>query len=289
MGGAYYNEIDPWAAAWLRVLIRRGLIADGEVDERSITDVQAADLSGFTQCHFFAGIGGWSYALRLAGWPDHKPVWTGSPPCQPFSLAGKHLGVNDVRHLSPHFVGLVRTCRPGMLFGEQVASAEVFGKAASGARDRAKDAPAWSWLDDLCDGLESAHYAVGASDLPAACVGAPHQRQRTFFGAIRLADPERPGLPGWGGPEREDFRACGQNGSRSLSADRDIPDVFWDASDWGVDLKGEWRPVEPGTQPLGDGISARVGRLRGYGNAIVPQVGAVFVEAFCRAVGMQEF
>jgi len=86
---AYYNEIDPFAAEWLRQLIKDGLIADGEVDERSIEDVTPNELAGFTQCHFFAGIGGWSYALRLAGWPDDQPVWTGSCPCQPFSTAGK--------------------------------------------------------------------------------------------------------------------------------------------------------------------------------------------------------
>ena len=84
----YYNEHDAKAAAWMRELIKEGLIADGDVDERSIVDVQPGDLAGYTQCHWFAGIGGWSLALRLAGWPDDRPVWTGSCPCQPFSSAG---------------------------------------------------------------------------------------------------------------------------------------------------------------------------------------------------------
>jgi len=65
---AYYNEIDPYAAKWLRALIAGGLIPKGDVDERSILDVRAADLAGYDQCHFFAGIGGWPYALALAGW-----------------------------------------------------------------------------------------------------------------------------------------------------------------------------------------------------------------------------
>ncbi|MFC2858988.1 hypothetical protein [Citrobacter farmeri] len=51
---AYYNEIDPFAAQWLRNLIAGGHIAPGEVDERSIEDVIPDDLRGFTQCHFFA-------------------------------------------------------------------------------------------------------------------------------------------------------------------------------------------------------------------------------------------
>ena len=53
----YYNEIDPFAAQWLRELINAGAIASGEVDERSIEDVTADDLAGFCQHHFFAGIG----------------------------------------------------------------------------------------------------------------------------------------------------------------------------------------------------------------------------------------
>ena len=79
----YYSEVDPAAAAALRALIADKFIAPGDVDERSIEDVSPADLMGYTQCHFFAGQGVWSYALRLAGWPDDRPVWTGSCPCFP--------------------------------------------------------------------------------------------------------------------------------------------------------------------------------------------------------------
>ena len=89
---SYYNEFNPQAAAWLRELIKQGLIADGEVDERSIVDVEASDIRGFTQCHWFAGVGGWSYSLRLAGIPDDFPVWSASLPCQPFSCAGNQQG-----------------------------------------------------------------------------------------------------------------------------------------------------------------------------------------------------
>ena len=87
----YYNEWDKGAAAWLRELINNKLIPYGYVDERSITEVTPSDLEGFTQCHFFAGIGGWPLALQLAGVPASTRLWTGSPPCQPFSTAGKQL------------------------------------------------------------------------------------------------------------------------------------------------------------------------------------------------------
>lgn len=83
MKGNFYNENDPYAAAWLRELIADGLIPKGTVDERSITELKASDLEGFTQVHLFCGISGWPLALRLAGWPDDAPIFTGSCPCFP--------------------------------------------------------------------------------------------------------------------------------------------------------------------------------------------------------------
>ena len=169
--GAYYNENDRFAAAWLRELVADGVIADGKVDERSILDVRPDDLRGFTQCHFFAGIGGWSYALRLAGWPDDREVYTGSCPCQPFSVAGKQAGTADKeRHLWPTFHALIAECRPPVVFGEQVAS--KLGR---------------EWLAGVRADLEGLGYAVGAADLCAAGVGAPHIRQRLWW----VADSHR--------------------------------------------------------------------------------------------------
>jgi DNA (cytosine-5)-methyltransferase 1 len=168
---AYYNEIEPYCADWLRNLIVEGLIAPGVVDERSITEVLPDDLKGFTQCHFFAGIGGWSYALRLAGWPDDRPAWTGSCPCQPFSVAGKAHGLGDERHLWPAFHRLVSECRPPVVLGEQVAS-----KAGR------------YWLAGVRADLEGVGYAVGAADLCSAGVGAPHIRQRLYWVADGKVD-----------------------------------------------------------------------------------------------------
>lgn len=162
---AYYNEFDPFAAQWLRELIKCGFIADGVVDERSITEVKADDLKEFTQCHFFAGIGGWSYALRLAGVPDDARLWTGSCPCQAFSVAGKQKGFKDERHLWPVFSNLINECKPSIVFGEQVETAIKHG-----------------WLDLVQDDLERYGYACASAVLPAACVGAPHIRHRLYWG-----------------------------------------------------------------------------------------------------------
>jgi DNA (cytosine-5)-methyltransferase 1 len=168
---AYYNEIEPYAAEWLRNLIKAGHIPHGEVDTRSIVDVSPDELRGYTQCHFFAGIGGWSHALRLAGWPDDRPVWTGSCPCQPFSVAGKGAGTDDPRHLWPHFHRLIAACRPPVVMGEQVA-----GKAGYG------------WFDGVRSDLEATGYAGRAVDIPALAVNAPHIRQRLYWVAMDVAD-----------------------------------------------------------------------------------------------------
>jgi len=365
---AYYNEMEPYAAQWLRNLIDKGLIAKGEVDERSILDVDSADLRGFTQCHFFAGIGGWSLAARLAGWPDDRPLWTGSAPCQPFSVAGQQKGKEDERHLWPVFFDLIRECRPDVVFGEQVASA--IGKG---------------WLDGVSADVEGAGYACGAAVLGAHSVGSPHIRQRLYWvadsgserreGERLLLRVEAPGrhapavleATGSGTDSRlADAASRGQRIDRSTSRSAGYPDECgkdcrlgdpmlsrleehtghgddghepgrldadaarpvaeaggdsWladpcavgrergtDASrpagkdeaerveghaDLGSGGMSSWsrfdlipcadgkaRRIEPGLAPLANGIPARVVRLRGYGNAIVPQVAAEFVMAY---------
>ena len=425
---AYYNEFDPKAAAWLRELIKQGHIAPGDVDERSISDVTPDDLRGYTQCHFFAGIGVWSYALRQAGWSDDRPVWTGSCPCQPFSSAGKRKGTSDERHLWPHWFHLISQCRPSDVFGEQVASKD--GRA---------------WFDTVQADMEALGFAVGAADLCAAGVGAPHIRQRLWFygrsGAsghiadvkwreydqpesVADASDDRPQgrLPGWqdtqrqmvngsagrdsatqrmvdsndtgrsegcerpetvgqgrsvvaangtqrmaddqlqqrqggatsdneargrdeepatlaglGGTQRmadaereqrigrrsgeavhepgaqqRTERLCdvggtshtkgiGRDEERADNRGRDVgnrtkglaarptgersnntacpTNGFWRDADWLGCRDGKFRPVESGTFPLVNGAAARVGRLRGYGNAIVAQVAQTFIEA----------
>lgn len=174
----FYNEFDPAAAAWLRELIARRLIPNGVVDERSISDLKPSDLHGYTQCHFFAGIGGWSLALELVGVDPARSLWTGSCPCQPYSAAGKGLGDEDPRNLWPAFFRLIRECRPELVLGEQVADA--IGKG---------------WLDRVSADMEGEGYACGAAVLGAHSVGAPHIRKRLYWVAdAQLARREAPRL-----------------------------------------------------------------------------------------------
>lgn len=344
---AYYNENNPFAAQWLRNLIAAGHIAPGEVDERSIEDVTPDDLRGFTQCHFFAGIGVWSHSLRLAGWPDDRPVWTGSCPCQPFSAAGKGDGFADERHLWPHFFHLISERRPQHVFGEQVAAGN-----------------ANSWFDLVQADLEGLGYAFGLVPFTSAGIGAPHIRERAYWvanagsgrydrrtaaagqetragagiaigvgigglGNANVARLERlggndcaAGREGTTGPTaapgvhdglanatgqlhhqcNDGANECGRQGDTEQNRMGGEPlrplevNGFWRDADWLLCRDGKWRPVEPGTFPLVDGAAARlgrvepgvarvassnrVGRLKGYGNAINAQAAAAFIRAY---------
>lgn len=351
---AYYNEINPFAAAWLRELIKEGHIAPGEVDERSIIDIRPEDLRGFNQCHFFAGIGVWSYALRRTGWADDAAIWTGSCPCQPFSAAGKGAGFDDERHLWPHFHYLIEQCQPAVVLGEQVAS---------------KDGLAW--LDLVQADMEATGYAFGAVDTCAAGFGAPHIRQRLYWigergvgqadaccsrlqeqfgveGALqeagsasarqaaeRVCAPDVVGLADLHGDkswQRRNSREATGEGIRSQPSGRgvsfgladnelqqrsirasgsDVPggrkqepaatsgfrsnsgpsptNGLWGDPDWLFCRDEKWRPVEPGTFPLAHGAPARVGRLRGYGNAINAEQAIGFIEAYIDARRQRQF
>lgn len=371
----YYNEIDPKAAAWIRELIKRKLIPDGEVDERSITEVKPDDVRDFIQAHWFAGICGWPLAFQLAGIPATTPLWTGSCPCQPFSTAGKGLAQADERHLWPVFFDLVRQCRPPVVFGEQVASA--IGKG---------------WLDGISADLEAEGYACGAAVLGAHSVGAPHIRQRLYWVAnaesigsgqgeshtrrsiegsdekqrplsIRgganggwMADSEQPGLEGqsrhgdnWSQSRRlnqdtagstsqsgaasgmvlSNSHGCSQGSDATTPAghrntiepagswidgmghassvrqrggskdgSRESSEMSWTGhqTPWNDsrlvhcrDGKTRRVPTEPAFFPLAHGVPARVVRLRGYGNAIVPQVAAEFIRAFYETQEDEDF
>src|SRR3990167_6766261 len=263
---AYYNEIDPYAAQWLRNLIAAGHIAPGDVDERSIVEVYATDLLEYTQCHFFAGIGGWSHALRLADWPDERPVWTGSCPCQPFSAAGKRKGTADDRHLWPYWFQLIRKLKPVTVFGEQVAS---------------KDALAW--FDAVQSDLERESYTVGAVDLPACGVGAPHIRNRLWF--VGHAVGERSGRDAGavlGAQSGFEGGVRGEPDGTQYASNARECNGFWSDAEWIYCRDGKRRPAQPGVFPLAHGAAARVGRLRAYGNAIVAPVAVEVIRAYMK-------
>ena len=318
-----YNENEPFARKWLEQLQERNLIPEGRIDGRSITELRPEDCGPTS--HFFAGIGGWAYALQLAGWDPTRDVWTGSCPCQPFSIAGKGTGTSDKRHLWPIWLSLIREYRPATIFGEQTSS--------NLGRD---------WLSGVRADLEALGYAVGAADLCAASVNAPHRRQRLYWvahaghgsdrGPNRLRDSAPGALSAAGedkgsGQGRQDqagFRALdvladgGQvygptdglvntlrggasNPDTEAKQGRNGPDFrvpgetglsdFWDQFDIAecraIDGSTQYRRIEPGLLPVVDGLPSRLraGLIKGYGNAIVPQLAATFIRAFLEAEG----
>lgn len=307
---AFYNEIDPFAAAWLRELIAAGHVAPGVVDERDIRDICPEELAGFDQCHFFAGIGGWSYAARLAGIPDDYPLWTGSCPCQPFSAAGGRAGFADERHLWPAFFHLIEQCEPELVAGEQVSGGNVD-----------------PWFDLVQADLEGMGYAFGLCPSPSAGIGAPHIRDRAFWlahaesggfaklgdaldagrgghadsglvtGGVADAERQRVRGAGCGSPASSTGGMQGANGQREwlrphsgaghnalVGRSTGPTNGFWRDADWLGCTDGKWRPVEPDTFPLADGVPARVGRLRGYGNAINAEQAALFLQVAIAAI-----
>jgi len=307
MVSVYFNDHDPRCADWLLNLAADGAIGPPggvTVDRRRVEEVNADDLRGFTECHFFAGIGGWWLALRLAGWAG--PAWTASLPCQPLSSAGLGQGETDERHLWPAFRPLVAELRPAVLFGEQVGG--PLGR---------------EWLAGVRADLEDLGYAVGAADLPACSVGAPHIRNRLYWvahadeqrheavqrrgvGEVRR-DGARRGPrdgPELGGatsrmgdsshgagrrPQREPESGTPESATGGPSSGDGEQRGAWDRFEV-VPRRSpggghDWCRVEPGTFPLAHGVPGRVGQISAYGNAIVPPLAAEFVTAFMEATG----
>lgn len=247
---AFYNEIDPGKAEWLRNLIAADVIAPGVVDERDIRDITSDELAGYTQCHFFAGVGTWSYALRIAGWPDQRAVWTSSWPCQPHSAAASERGkgFGDDRDLWPTWFDLFKVRRPGVVFGEQVDDSAA-------------------WIARAKSDMEAEGHLCAPIDFPACAVGTPIERMHNYLVAI----PDRTGCikqsrPLAMAPEHLAIERAGR-GSR-----------FGGYSTTGE--LGRQRRVEPGICPISDDTSARLLRLRTYGEGIVAEQAAAFIKAF---------
>jgi DNA (cytosine-5)-methyltransferase 1 len=252
---AYYNENNSKTAAWLRGLIADGAVAPGYVDERDIRDVSPADLGGFDQVHLFAGIGTWSYALRQAGWDDDRKIWTASCPCQPFSAAGGRRGFADERHLWPAAHHLIEQRCPDLVVGEQVQSRDGL-----------------AWFDLVRDDLEGSGFAVGAINIAASSVGAPHLRQRLYWMGhsarcrLRTFDgfPEEGISPksqlGGSGLSYDLADATGQrpgSGGDRKAGGGEPTNGYWGNADWlrCRDNGGRnWRPVEPGARPVAYGM-----------------------------------
>lgn len=265
----------------------------------------------------FSGIGGFALAARWTGkietvqfveiepfcqavlrkhWPDvpiHGDIktfdakqyagtidlLTGGFPCQPFSVAGKRQGKGDDRHLWPAMLEVIKTVGPRWILGENVAGIVQME------------------LDAVLSDLEGEGYECQALVIPACALDAPHRRDRvwvvahaatrrlrrgeasgqtglTSFSGENVADTTRNLLDG--GRSTGQGRRFEPSNRRVDAADADSESLGRLAESWRQ--RSQWQP-EPPVGRVAHGIPRRVDRLKGLGNAIVPQVAQEILEA----------
>ena len=245
----------------------------------------------------FAGIGGLDLGLERAGmecawqveiddyctrvlakhWPDvpkYKDVCdvgkqnlepvdliAGGFPCQPHSVAGKRKGAEDDRNLWPEYLRIVREVKPRYVLGEN-----VLGIVST-------------YIDTVLSDLESEGYTCTTFNIPAVAFDAPHRRERIFVVAYTISHRSQ--------GSRENRKTTGQVGLCSRERSNKEQGVFPNPKgihgirsqkDKPINIQesgglrgGPWT-VEPDVGRVAHGIPSRVDRLRGLGNAVVPQV-----------------
>jgi len=264
-----------------------------------------------THLDLFSGIGGFALAARWNGyrtlgfcdnepyaqavlkkhWPEvpcHKDIrevrgelyagvtlLTGGFPCQPFSVAGKQRGKDDNRYLWPEMLRVIQEAKPTWIIGENVAG--IVNMA----------------LDQVCADLEGQGYEVEPIIVPACAVDAPHRRDRVWIlahascigrggrsdgneagddRALQAARPrageEQPVLANTINKGLQRTELCEAFG-KSAGASRSASECFG--------ITGSCWPTEPNVGRVAHGVPNRVAKLRGLGNAIVPQVAAEII------------
>lgn len=228
--------------------------------------------------------------VRNVGKHNLRPVdvLAGGFPCQDISNAGKRAGIDGERSgLWSEYARIIGELRPRFVFVENVAALLVRG------------------IDRVLGDLASHGYDAEWEVISAADVGAPHLRRRLWI----VAYPQREGELQPQGCERQERRWVGHrsqsladtSGSglaqrvllRGISADasradarkatflgsevpdatRELPHRSGRARDWWTEpTDGSWWFTEPGVGRVAHGVPSRVDRLKGLGNAVVPQI-----------------
>ena len=233
-------------------------------------------MNEFTHLDLFSGIGGFALAAKWNGyrtlafcdnepyaqavlkkhWPDvpcHKDIrevrgdlyagvtlLTGGFPCQPFSVAGKQRGKGDDRYLWPEMLRVIREARPAWIIGENVAG--IVNMA----------------LDQVHTDLEAEGYEVESLIIPACAVDALHKRDRAWI----IANAQGIGIQG--------LRTSGQQESRTHEGQA-LSMCGCKGSEY-----AKWSS-QPAVDRVVNGLPNRVDRIKGLGNAIVPQVAAEII------------
>ena len=209
---------------------------------------------------------------------------TGGYPCQPFSQAGKRRGEEDDRHLWPAMFEIIRSCRPDWVLAENVAGHVSMG------------------LDEVLSDLEGEDYTVQPLIIPACAVDAPHRRDRVWIVAHSNNAGFRRVIGEMGEKERCKTKTGNQSSSHTIyrsetggvasanstNSGCEFRGVFsenekrqrssGDALQYSKRRKTVWH-TEPDVGRVAHGVPSRVDRLRGLGNAIVPQVAYEIINA----------
>lgn len=253
----------------------------------------------------FAGIGGMDLGLDRAGmqcawqveidpyarkvltkhWPEvpkYEDVRTvgrhnlasvdliaGGFPCQDISNAGKRAGIEGERsRLWSEFHRIICELRPRYVLVENVAALLVRG------------------IDRVLGDLAACGYDAEWQCISAASVGAPHRRDRLFIVAYTAHSNDspccntqgRPSLQSGGSRRREDGRPCVSRDfslpfqSRLEGDERIFMANARQRRQYANTTRPSWWAIEPDVDRVANGIPARVDRLKGLGNAVVPQV-----------------
>ena len=258
----------------------------------------------------FSGIGGFALAARWVGWETvgfceidpycqkvlaknftgvpiyddvrtldartvgHVDIITGGYPCQPFSVAGERRGEKDDRHLWPEAYRLLRDILPRWACFENVAGHISMG------------------LDTVLSDMEGIGYTWEALVIPACAVDAKHRRDRIWIVAhtdrANSGDKWQNKMPNHGKLDQWQAKPD-NNGDEGAVADTNLaPGERNQRTKRGEQARtvdGEycrWLP-EPPICRVANGIPNRSHRLRGLGNAIVPQVAEVIFRAIDKA------
>lgn len=230
----------------------------------------------------FSGIGGWELGLNACGWellwqcecdpfcqallrerfgvpiyPDIRTICEqnpapvdaliGSPPCQPYSVAGKKSGAADERHLYPAFIRVVSKVRPRWVLMEQSTGIFHIPGAFAG----------------YLGGLVTLGYNCLWHCIPACAVGAPHERDRLWI--VAYSDSI--------GRQR-----CRENITEAKQQRRQTTKGFYPINFWS-------QVSAPMPYGVANGISDRVDRIKGAGNAVIPQIPYLIAQSLTQIEG----
>ena len=193
-------------------------------------------------------------------------VITGGYPCQPFSVAGNRQGHEDDRHLWPRMFEIIKQERPTWIICENVNGHITMG------------------LDEVLLNLESEGYSSKPFVIPACSIDAPHRRDRVWIVSNLQSNglqrgPEHRNPESEGEEANEQFAGCSsfrtmanttssndRSSNREKEGGQESKPRNSSSKDWNI-----W-PIEPNVGRVANGVSRRMDRIRGLGNAVVPGI-----------------